>query len=111
MSNYGCKEKKKSPETLEMILTNDTNNNERKEVDKKIIINFSMVNYIDEFGVKCLEKKGSINKPINNQDKKINCVLIFLYFQVKHAYYIVCQDCCTTHKICSKCSKPSEELE
>ena len=55
MSNYGCKEKKKSPETLEMIITNK-NDNDRKEVDKKLIINFSMVNYIDEFGIKCLEK-------------------------------------------------------
>jgi anti-anti-sigma regulatory factor len=77
MSNYGCKEKKKSPETLEMILTNDTNNNERKEVDKKIIINFSMVNYIDEFGVKCLEKiitdykKESIRVCLTNCNGKL----------------------------------------
>jgi RNA polymerase-binding transcription factor DksA len=29
--------------------------------------------------VKCLEKKGSINKPINNQDKKINCFNFSLF--------------------------------
>ncbi len=78
MSNYGCKEKKKSTETLEMIPTNNTNNNnDRKEVDKKIIINFSMVNYIDEFGVKCLEKiiidyrKESIRVCLTNCNGKL----------------------------------------
>ncbi len=39
------------------------------------------------FSVKCLEKK------------------------VKDAYYIVCQDCCVTHQICSKCAKNCNELE
>jgi MFS superfamily sulfate permease-like transporter len=78
MSNYGCKEKKKSAETLEMIPTNNTNNNnDRKEGDKKIIINFSMVNYIDEFGVKCLEKiiidyrKESIRVCLTNCNGKL----------------------------------------
>ena len=27
------------------------------------------------------------------------------------AYYIVCEDCCQAHKICSKCSKDCEELQ
>jgi len=50
-------------------------------------------------------KKILIKNIINGNYKHI------FYFKVKHAYYIVCEGCCTTHKICSKCSKPSEELE
>ena len=54
MSNYGCEKnkndnKKNSPETFSL-------NNNNKSIENKIIINLSMVNFIDEFGVKCLEK-------------------------------------------------------
>ena len=46
-----------------------------------------MTHSFDFESVKCLEKK------------------------VKDSYYIVCQDCCVSLKVCSKCSKSCENIE
>jgi hypothetical protein len=71
------------------------------------------INELEFFGV-CNRCKSIIDwkvkykkyKPLTTKKKCVKC----LEKKITDAYYIVCKDCCVTHKICSKCSKPSEEL-
>ncbi len=39
--------------------------------------------------------------------KSVKC----LEKKVKVAYYIICQDCCLKHKICSKCARDCEDVK
>lgn len=103
MANYGCdarttENNKSNPESLNMIDMNHKkiNSNKMKSSFKNIIIDFKMVNFVDENGVKCLQK-------ILNEYKKegvkilftnVNCKflnerfsLVFI-FNLKYLYFL-----------------------
>lgn len=72
------------------------------------------INSLEHYGV-CIRCKDIIEwkvkykkyKPLTKPKKCVKC----LNPKVLTAYYIVCQGCCESLKVCSKCSKPSDEIE
>ncbi|RNA22610.1 hypothetical protein BpHYR1_002552, partial [Brachionus plicatilis] len=72
------------------------------------------INNLEFYGI-CDHCKEIIDWKVKYKKYKLlttpkKCVKCFEK-KVKDSYYIVCRDCSVTHKICSKCSKPHENLE
>lgn len=72
------------------------------------------INSLEHYGI-CNRCKDKIDWKIKYKKYKLlttpkKCVKC-LNKKVLTAYYIVCRDCCKEHDICSKCSKPCQELE
>ncbi len=72
------------------------------------------INEIEHYGI-CNRCKDIIDWKVKYKKYKLlttpkKCVKC-LNKKVLHSYYIVCQACCVEKNVCSKCSKPCDELE